>query len=428
MADTGTVIHLPYRKGFVSTKIPKSVRVVVAEPNEVSQNSDELELISNSIDNPCGGYTLDDFFQQDADSGRKGKLLVIINDQTRPTPTKTVLDVLADRLDIENTVFIIATGVHRSPTEEEYKVIFGTEHYNRFADKIAVHNARNDDEMIYLGKSSTGTEILINKLAVESDRILVIGSVEPHYFAGYTGGRKGLLPGIASYRTIEQNHKHALDNKAQSLSLVGNPVHEDMLDALKFINKPIFAIMTVLNKDHGVYAATAGDIRESFDAAQKYADDVFVVDLEDKADIVISVARHPMDIDLYQSQKAIDNGKLAMKDGGILILLSSCRDGIGEKAYVDLLSSCATPEKVLEKIQDNYKLGWHKAGKMAKVSIAGEIWGVTELPDDLMRSVFIKPCSDLQRTVDEAIKIKGDTASIVILPDGCVTVPRILKY
>lgn len=144
--------------------------------------------------------------------------------------------------------------------------------------------------------------------------------------------------------------------------------------------------MTVLDKSHNIYAVTAGDINASFYQAIDKADEIFVADIPSRADIVVSVAKYPMDIDLYQAQKAIDNGKLAMKDGGMMILVASCRDGIGEEAFARLLSSSDTPEGVLKTIQKEYKLGYHKAGKMAEVFLRGEVHAYTQLPDELLSS------------------------------------------
>jgi nickel-dependent lactate racemase len=197
-----------------------------------------------------------------------------------------------------------------------------------------------------------------------------------------------------------------------------------MIDALNVVKKEIFAVMTVLDKDHEIYAVTAGDIRESFSAAIDRADEIFVAEIPKRADVVATVAKYPMDIDLYQSQKAIDNAKLALADGGIMILVSSCRDGVGEEAFVQLLSSSGTPEGVLEEIKKGYKLGYHKAGKMAEVFLQGEVRAVTELDGELLKSIFIEPEGDLQSAIDRALEEKGPEAQVLFLLDGSVTVPR----
>ena len=279
--------------------------------------------------------------------------------------------------------------------------------------------------MVYLGKSKNGTEMHVNKLGVEAHKIVIIGSVEPHYFGGYTGGRKSFLPGIASFKTIEQNHKLALSPGAKSLALEGNPVHEDMIDALTTVKKEIFSIQTVLDKHHKIYAATAGHINDSFLAAIDRANEVFAVKIKEKTDIVVSIVKFPGDIDLYQSQKGIDNAKLALKDGGILILVSKCRQGIGEESFVKLLSSCSSPKESLERIKEKYVLGYHKAAKMAEVGLWAETWGVTDLDPEMLKKIFIKPYKSLQAAIDDAMKQKGDKAKILFLMDGGLTVPLV---
>jgi nickel-dependent lactate racemase len=249
--------------------------------------------------------------------------------------------------------------------------------------------------MVELGSTRNGTPLSLNRLLFQSDRIVTTGSVEPHYFAGYTGGRKAFLPGVAGYPTIVANHKLALSPLARSLALEGNPVHEDMLDALPLIKAPVFALMTVLDKDQKIAAATAGDLMESFFAAVALARRIFCVPIPALADLVVSVAKFPMDIDLYQSQKAIDNGAQALKDGGTLVLVSSCRDGIGDETYVRLLALAGSPQEALDKIAGSYRLGYHKAAKMAAVSARAKVTAITELEDSRLQGMFIQPVASV---------------------------------
>jgi nickel-dependent lactate racemase len=284
--------------------------------------------------------------------------------------------------------------------------------------------------MIDLGVTRNGTPIVLNKLVLEAGRIIVTGSVEPHYFAGFTGGRKAFLPGVAAYKTIQANHKQALSPAARSLALEGNPVHEDMMDALPLIRAPVFSVMTVMDKEQRVAAAAAGDLMASFYQAVEAAGRIFCVPVPAKADIVVSAAKFPMDIDLYQSQKAMDNGGAALKDGGVLILVSSCRDGIGDEAYAQLLSQASSPADAMERIRGGYKLGYHKAAKMAELANRAMIMAVTELPAERLRSLFIQSAPSPQEALDEALerlRVRGNVLpKILILPDGCVTVPTVV--
>lgn len=411
-------IDVPYGKdGSMSAVIGDDVKVSFLEANDV-QIGDEDENIKYAINHPINSKNFKEFLSD------AKKVLVIVNDATRPTPTQKILEFIFDDLKQINFNFIIATGAHRGPSQEEYLQIFGS-FYELIKDKIIVHDARVEEDMVFLGQSTNGTEMYVNKAGVEADKIIIISSVEPHYFAGYTGGRKSFLPGIAGYKTIEQNHKLALVPEAKALALDGNPVHEDMMDAIKTVKQEIFSIMTVLDKHHNVYATCCGHINDSFHAAITKANEVFAAPLKEKADIVVSVVKFPQDIDLYQAQKGIDNAKLALKKEGIMILVAKCRCGIGGKAFADLLGSSDTPRAALKTIEKGYVLGYHKAAKMAEIGLWAQMWGVTDVEPQIISKLFIKPFNDLQTAIDQALEEKGRDASVLFLMDGGLTVPLV---
>ncbi|MBT6338436.1 MAG: nickel-dependent lactate racemase, partial [Desulfobacula sp.] len=239
-------IDVPYGKDSrMSAVISDDINVSFLEANDVKIGNEDKN-IKEAIKNPINSKSFKAFLSD------AKKVLVIVNDATRPTPTKKILEFIFDDLKQTNFNFIIATGAHRGPSQEEYLQIFGS-FYEEIKDQIIVHDARVEDDMVFLGQSTNGTQMYVNKAGVEADKIIIISSVEPHYFAGYTGGRKSFLPGIAGYKTIEQNHKLALAPEAKALALDGNPVHEDMIDAIKTVKQEIFSIMTVLDKNHKVY-------------------------------------------------------------------------------------------------------------------------------------------------------------------------------
>ncbi|HRY53988.1 MAG TPA: nickel-dependent lactate racemase [Spirochaetia bacterium] len=407
-------VEVPYLKDLIPIDLPEGSLVV--EPNDVEAAADPVSLVRGAVDAPIESRPLGSFLEG------AGRTLVIVNDATRPTPTRAVLDAIGDELEAAGASFIVATGAHRAPTEEEYRQILGP-HYGRFRPRTVAHDARDAASQVDLGKTRNGTPILLDKAVFEADRVLVTGSVEPHYFAGYTGGRKAFLPGVAGYATIEANHKLALSPKAVSLELDDNPVSQDMEDALRLIPKPVFSIMTVLDKRQRLVGCCAGEIRSSFKAAVERADAIFAVRMRERADIVISVARFPMDIDLYQSQKAIDNGALALADGGILIMVASCRDGVGDTAFLELLGSAANPAEALRRIGEGYRLGYHKAAKIAVVASRASIRAVSELDAATLRKAFISKQRSIPEALRDALSEKGPSAKVAVLLDGTVTVP-----
>jgi lactate racemase len=412
-------LSLPYLDRHVALDIPDGRLLAVARPNEVGGGGlGAVEMISAAVQRPMDAPPLAEFLAP------AERLLVIVNDATRPTPTPAILDAVGDRLAENGARFLVGTGAHRGPTEAEYRQILGR-HYDRFRKRIEAHDSRDRANLVDLGRTRNGTPVLLNRALVEADRVVATGSVEPHYFAGYTGGRKAFLPGVAGFETIESNHRLALDPRARALSLADNPVSQDMDDALRLLGSHIFSIMTVQGRDQGLSACLAGDITSSFAAAVEKAKAVFAVRLPALADIVITVARKPMDIDLYQAQKAIDNGSLALADGGILILVASCRDGVGDRAYLELLGSSSNPEEALKRIGEGYRLGYHKAGRMAQVAARATVRAISELDEPTLRKAFMAKRSSLQQALDEALAEKGPGARVTVLPDGTVTLPLV---
>ncbi len=411
------IIDVKYGKdGVQKVDIPDENYVGTFYPKDV-ECGDPDEVIGASIDNPIGYDSMEQFLEGGED------VVFIVNDGTRPTPTAKVLDALSKRMDLRSARYLVATGTHRDMTEEEYNFVFGS-HYQELKDRIICHDAKKS-ECVNLGTSKNGTPMEVNKVAVDADRLVIITSVEPHYFAGYTGGRKSFLPGVASFRTVEANHKLAMNKEAQSLVLEGNPVHEDMMDALAVVkDKAIFSIQMVLDRHQNIYKVASGALNPAFDRAVEWANEVFSVPIPEKADVVISVAPYPMDVDLYQSQKALDNGKWALKEGGKIIMVSKCREGIGHATFLTQLSSSRDPKQVLENLKAEYKLGYHKAAKMAEIATWASIWAVTDLDPELLTNANITPFPSVADAVAEALR-ENPKSRVIVLMDGSVTIPKV---
>lgn len=410
-------VDVKYGKdGVQETIIPDPNYIGTFYPNDVVCG-DPDEVIGASIDDPIGYGSMAEFLEGGED------IVFIVNDGTRPTPTAKVLDALSKRMDLRSARYLVATGTHRDMTPEEYDMVFGS-HYAELKDRIICHDARKS-ECVNLGTSKNGTPMEVNKVAVDADRLVIITSVEPHYFAGYTGGRKSFLPGVASYRTVEANHRLAMSPAAQSLALDGNPVHEDMMDALEVVKgKRIFSIQMVLDRHQNIYRVASGDLNPAFEKAIGWANEVFSVVVPEKADVVISVAPYPMDVDLYQSQKALDNGKWALKEGGRIVMVSKCREGTGSDTFLKQLSSSRDPRQVLRNLEAEYRLGYHKAAKMAEIATWASIWAVTDLEPSLLESANMTPFPSVQAAVDRALE-EDPSARIMVLMDGSVTIPRV---
>ena len=410
-------VEVPYGGGKEIVEIPDQNLGEIVYQMDV-KTDDRVQIIQDAVKNPLKSESLPKFLD-----GAK-EILVIVNDATRPTPSGRIITAILPFLLNKRIRFLVATGIHREPTEEEYSYIFG-DLLPAIRTDVYSHDSKRS-ECVLLGVSKHGTPIKINKMVMDADRVIVISSVEPHYFAGYTGGRKSFLPGVSAYETIEANHKLALGIEAQSLRLKGNPVAEDMEDAMRFLkDKKVFSIMTVLDKNHRTCAAYAGDLKESFARATQKADEVFVIKLKHRYDVVVAVTAFPYDIDLYQSQKALDNAKYAVRDGGIIILVSACRDGVGPPTFLNLLGSAGTPKEALDKIAEGYKLGYHKAAKMAEIGLKCKMMAVTNLEADTAKKAHLTPVKSLQEAVDMALRELGPKSKVTFIMDAVITVPRV---
>ena len=387
----------------------------VIGPNPTAVKN-EREVLLNALSHPLESELLEGFLA----GGRR--VLVIVNDNDRNTPTANVLDAISGLLPAGQIRFLVATGSHPPPCERELRSLFGN-HYPTHRGCIALHNARDASGTILFGSTRRGTDVRLNRAFSEADRVVVIGSVEPHYFAGFTGGRKAFLPGIAAYASIEQNHRLALEDGVRVLALEGNPLHEDLEESFALIeSKPIFSIQTVLDAENRLHFVSAGDLRKTFRAAVNRAMDVYCVRVPGKADVVVAVAAPPLDATLYQSHKAVENVRSVLNDDGIVIWVAGCSNGLGNDSFVNLLKSAERPQDVFDRIRRGYRLGYHKAAKIADLLKRVRIWAVTDLAPDVLQSIFLRPFASLQTAVDCALNEKKNGKALFV-HSATTTVP-----
>jgi len=231
------------------------------------------------------------------------------------------------------------------------------------------------------------------------------------------------LPGVSSRRATQNNHALALSEQAQPLSLEGNPVHQDMEEALNFLgDKGIFSIQVVSTDSENLQGCFCGDIREAFHSAVQKARQVFAREVEGRFDIVVAVVGPPLDKNLYQIQKSMEHAKMALRESGIVILVSPCHQGIGNDEWLKLSEKFSSSEEVLA-ASEEWNLGFHKLYRTAQLKSWAQIWGVTSLPPEILRRVYIEPKESLQRALDEAISIKGKGCNLLVLMDAGHQVP-----
>lgn len=372
---------------------------------------------------------IEQFLNENDEDPLSGKKIgIIINDTDRPTPSYLVLEELLDSVPgIEKTVsrVYIATGTHRPSTEEDLGTLLG-DTYDTLKTRVFVHDNSDREAHSSIGITERKTEVLVQGSLNEHDNIVIINSVEPHYFAGFTGGRKSIVPGLAAYETVEHNHSLALDPGSRALALKGNPVHEDLEEASDLFIKGRKHVSIQLVQGPGIELVDMflGEIKESFQKAVELSREVFTIEIPHLYDIVLTFARPPMDSTLYQAQKAIENGKLALRKGGTIILAASCKEGIGRSAFWDLLTSHEDPGRVLQEIENGYRLGYHKAAKLVQLAMESNIYLVSRLDPDEVGKGFMTGFTDIEEALNEAKRKSGNNPSILVIPDGTVTVPQ----
>ena len=329
----------------------------------------------------------------------KQNIVIIVNDATRNTRTDLVLSLLKPYIFNLQFTVLIATGTHPSPTDDEMMKILGTE-LEWIKPYVKIHDSSND-AMIYCGKTSFNNEILLNNIITGKDAIITINSVEPHYFAGFTGGRKSIVPGIASYQTIEKNHSLAMCKNAIICRLEGNPVNKDFEEAVSFLTQPIFSIQLVQNAKNEMIDLFCGDLNESFKNATELAKNIYQIPIKTRYDVIIAEVESPFDETFYQAHKALENSKSVLNKKGIFILLACCKYGIGNSKFVTYLQQyCSNSNRLSE----NYRLGLHKSYKIFQFLQKHTLWLVSnEKPFDIKHPNFHQT-TFLQEAIDYCIR------------------------
>lgn len=391
----------------------------ILEPNKIELGLTGVEEVKRSLQNPIGSPRLNQIV-------KKGeKVVIITSDITRPMPSYKVIPAILDELyEIgvakEDIAVVFALGSHRPHTEEEKIQLVGERVYNEVS---CIDSDPND--YVRLGVTKRGTPVDIFRLVAEADKRICIGNIEYHYFAGYSGGSKAIMPGVSTPAAIQANHRNMLHEDARAGKLDGNPVREDLDEAIEHC--PIdFIVNVVLDENKEIIYSVAGDYIKAHREGCKFLDRIYKKELKEKADIVIvSQGGAPKDINLYQTQKALENAKYAVRDGGIIILVGSCKEGMGNKSFESWMVEGETPDELIDRIRKNFTLGGHKAAAIAGVLKKSRVFLVSELEPDFVRSIFLEPYSTVQEAYEDALKELGDVEKVLIMPYGGSTLPVI---
>jgi len=319
---------------------------------------------------------------------------------------------------------VFGCGTHRAPKPEEQNAIIGEDILRRI--KTVSHDCKAKD-LVYLGRTKTHmNKVYVNRVFAEADFRILTNSVELHYYAGYGGGRKSVLPAVSGEETIQHNHAMLLDPKAKTGVLEGNPVHEDMVEVAK-IAKADFIVNAVTNSRNEIVRVFAGDLEQAFLEGVKLVDEMYKVPIERRADIVVvSSGGHPHDIDLYQAHKGLENALEAAKRGGVVVWLAECPDGHGNEIFYDWMTKFRDPKEMETEIKRHFKLGGHKAYYLVKALQRVQIILVSTLPDYHAVGTFrLRTARALNDALRDAFDIAGKDARVWVMPRGSSTLPII---
>jgi len=414
-------VWLPYGKTDVCVRVPARNLLGTIEPKEVPGVPDAKAEVERSIKDPIGSKRLSEIAKPES------KIAIVVDDATRKAPSeKMLIPVLAELnaagVKDENITVIFGCGTHRAVKPEEAQELLGEEALKRVK---TVSHCCSAQDMVYVGTTKThGTKVHINRVFAEADVKVLLGDVNFHYYAGYGGGRKSILPAVCGGDTIQNNHALLLSANARTGNLEGNPVHIDMTEAAR-LAKVDFIVNIVENKKGEIVKAFAGDLEAAFLEAAKLVDEMFRVTVDRRADIiVVSAGGHPADIDLYQAYKGLDNALDAVKRGGVIILVAECPEGHGNQVFYDWMTRLGDLKTVEREIKRNFVMGGHKAYYLLKAQQNHQIILVSSMPDYYATSIFkLKTTRAVNDALNEALKLAGSASRVWAMPQGSHTLP-----
>ncbi|MDI3533259.1 MAG: lactate racemase [Synergistaceae bacterium] len=415
-------ISIPYGRNFLKAEVPNLIATL--EPPYVKQLDDPNAVLMDKLENPIGSPSLRSLAENKKDA------VIVINDITRPCHSEILVPGIVKVLNEagisdERIKLLVATGNHRGNTREELEGMIGSDIVNRI--EIYNHDAMDKKSMVYLGTTKRGIPVYINKIFVEASLKILTGIVSPHHSAGFGGGRKSVLPGIAGIDSIRPHHSFPIRPFEPSMGWIdGNPMHEESLSAAKMA-KVDFIVNVVNNIEEKIAGIFAGDLDQAHRAGVDMCNKVHRVKVPRKADVVItSPGGFPRDFDLHQSQKAVVPAEMCCKKGGVIILVAEASDGIGK--FGNWLKSAKEPKDVIDRFKkegftpesSSKALYYARALSNFKVIVVTKV-----ISDKDLKEMFFTPIPDIQQAIEESMKIMGQDAEFIFIPHGSDIIPEL---
>ncbi|HBC9393530.1 nickel-dependent lactate racemase [Enterococcus faecalis] len=415
-------INLPYDKKMITARIPDKnfIGLLESKAEHFSNPYTEKETVEKSLDNPIGSLPLEELAK-----GKKD-IVLISSDHTRPVPSHIITPIILRRIRSVNKTarirILVATGFHRPSTREELISKYGKEIVEN--EEIVMHISTDDSSMVKIGQPPSGGDCIINRIAAEADLLLAEGFIESHFFAGFSGGRKSVLPGIASYKTIMANHSGEFIDSSNSRTgnLTDNPIHNDMVYAAAKANLA-FIVNVVLDGDKKIIGSFAGDMVEAHKVGCNFVKEIARVK-KIPCDIAVSTnGGFPLDQNIYQAVKGMTAAEATNKDGGVIIMVAGCRDGHGGEGFYENIANVKNPNEFLEAAIHTPRLEtvpdqW-TSQILARILVHHHIIFVSDLVDpELITSMHMEIAKTFDEALERAFEREGLNAKVTVIRDG----------
>lgn len=417
-------IAIPYGKGQQQLNVPDARLQAVLRPKHEVGKPDthvtETEIVRKALENPIGSARLCELAQ-----GKK-RVLVITSDHTRPVPSRVTMPLYLEEIRRDNPAaditILIATGMHRPTTDVELRAKLGDEIVDR--ETIVVHHAENEQDMVFFGTLPSGGELWLNRLVKEADLVVSEGFVEPHFFAGFSGGRKSIMPGVASKKTVLYNHNALFlqSPEARQGNLEGNPIHRDMLFAAKNANL-CFILNVLIDADKRVIAAFAGDLERAHAVACSLCKRLTRVEAVVSDIAITSNGGYPLDQNVYQSVKGMTAAEACVRQGGAIVLCAALGDGHGGEAFYRWFADRASADEVARDIEhvppESTHMDQWEAQILARVQRRATVFFVTGAENrELIESMHMRWSPDVNTALADATALLNEAATVTVIPDG----------
>ncbi|EOJ56910.1 hypothetical protein WMK_01675 [Enterococcus faecalis ATCC 35038] len=415
-------INLPYDKKMITARIPDKnfIGLLESKAEHFSNPYTEKETVEKSLDNPIGSLPLEELAKGKTD------IVLISSDHTRPVPSHIITPIILRRIRSVNKTarirILVATGFHRPSTREELISKYGKEIVEN--EEIVMHISTDDSSMVKIGQLPSGGDCIINRIAAEADLLLAEGFIESHFFAGFSGGRKSVLPGIASYKTIMANHSGEFIDSSNSRTgnLTDNPIHNDMVYAAAKANLA-FIVNVVLDGDKKIIGSFAGDMVEAHKVGYNFVKEIARVK-KIPCDIAVSTnGGFPLDQNIYQAVKGMTAAEATNKDGGVIIMVAGCRDGHGGEGFYENIANVKNPNEFLEAAIHTPRLEtvpdqW-TSQILARILVHHHIIFVSDLVDpELITSMHMEIAKTFDEALERAFEREGLNAKVTVIRDG----------